>query len=68
MAPEADPKSNVSYLSGSSNRKELEVNPEKVDPGAGSQKPDPSKLAKPQESQKPEVVEKPAPEEVQDED
>ena len=68
MVVEDDPKSHQSWKSGGSNQKEVEMNPDKVEPGTISQKQDASELAKAQESQKPEVVEKPAPEEVQDED
>ena len=44
------------------------MHPDKVEPVAGSQKPEESGLAKPQESQSLEVDEKPVPNEVQIED
>ena len=65
---DADPSSIQSWKSGGNNQKEPEVHPDKVEPVAGSQKPEESGLAKPQESQNLEVDEKPAPEEVQAKD
>ena len=44
------------------------MNPEKVEPGAGSQKPDPTELVKAQKSEEAEPCKELAPEEVQEDD